>query len=623
MQQNSSTKSRRAFQSHRKSSSIVGRLLLALTAGVLTIASTVVTTAPEAEAALVSQSFADWTFDWEIHQTRNDGLSLNNVTYDGVRIFERISLPTMTVYYDNNACGPYADRIGGYNYSQFHGEQFTYEGKQWLSIGITDTVGQYVITQMFYLSDDGEIDAHIFSRGLQCSVNHIHLPHWRMDFDIAAPGNDQIRRKTNNGMQSLTSEFDRDATDAVDHGWEVHDTASGDYVTIDFDDGSFNAGGVIIPETDYVENRVYGRQYNSNELAWVGGHSAAPYPDIFSLRYNNNQSMSNPVLWYTGYMPHAGSEGSATWHSTGVRMKVHNSNGGGNDPGTIGNRVTDSSGGGVAGVAVDLFTEGRASYLQSATTNSSGNYSFSAPAGCYVVTFVAPSGATFSDGSQYLNRDVCISAGQANNSIDAQLAAAGGAATIGDQVTAQGGAGVSGVNIDLFTANSDGSRNQYLQSTTTNASGNYSFDVPNAGCYVVTFVGSNGTTFVGSNSQWLESPVCVTAGQNDNSIDAVIQTGGGGDVTIGNRVTDSNGGVPNVGVDLFTTNADGTRGSYIRSTTTSTNGWYSFTDGPGCYTVTFIAPNGRTFAATGNGWHNISACLTAGQNNTSIDSVLN
>ncbi len=601
--------------------STVGRMAAGLVVALLTIASTVITTAPEAEAALVSQSFADWTFDWEIHQTRNDGLSLNNVTYDGVKIFERISLPTMTVYYDNNACGPYADRIGGYNYSEFHGEQFTYEGKQWLSIGLTDTVGQYVITQMFYLSDDGEIDAHIFSRGLQCSVNHIHLPHWRMDFDIAGAGNDQIRRKTSTGMQSLTSEFDRNATDAVDHGWEVHDTVTGDYVTVDFDDGSFNAGGTIIPETNYVENRVYGRQYNSNELAWVGGHSAAPYPDIFTLRYNNNQTLTNPVMWYTGYMPHAGSEGAATWHSTGVRMKVHNSNTGGN-PGTIGNRVTDASGAGAPGIAIDLFSEGRASYLQSTTTNANGNYSFSAPAGCYVATFVAPSGNTFAGGGQYLNRDVCIASGQTDNTVDAQLAAVGGAASIGDRVSDESGVGVGGVAIDLFTANPDQSRNQYLQSTSSNSSGTYSFDVPSAGCYVVTFIGSGGTTFVGSNAQWFNRHVCVSNGQTVNTVDATVQGGGGGNATIGNRVTDGGGGASGVSVDLFTMNADGSRGSYLRSTSTNSNGNYSFGVSPGCYTVTFIAPSGRLFSATGNSWHNVSVCLTSGQTDNTVDSAL-
>ena len=44
------------------------------------------------------------------------------------------------------------------------------------------------------------------------------------------------------------------------------------------------------------------------------------------------------------------------------------------------------------------------------------------PAGCYVAVFIAPNGSTFQGGGAYLERFVCVAAGQTDNTIDAVLA---------------------------------------------------------------------------------------------------------------------------------------------------------------------------------------------------------
>jgi hypothetical protein len=40
-----------------------------------------------------------------------EGLALEDVSYQGVSILGKASFPVMRVFYENDACGPYADRL--------------------------------------------------------------------------------------------------------------------------------------------------------------------------------------------------------------------------------------------------------------------------------------------------------------------------------------------------------------------------------------------------------------------------------------------------------------------------------------------------------------------------------
>ena len=161
-----------------------------------------------------ADTFFGWNYDVSVGST--DGLRLSNVSYNGTRIFDRISLPVMNVFYENNRCGPYTDKVGGGRYSGPFGSDFTLNGVRWRSIGITDFIGQYEITMYYYLSENGDFDAHMFSRGIQCNFYHEHLPFWRLDFDLAGAADDQVYRSTGNGSFAVeTTEFSSPATAAV------------------------------------------------------------------------------------------------------------------------------------------------------------------------------------------------------------------------------------------------------------------------------------------------------------------------------------------------------------------------------------------------------------------------
>ena len=108
----------------------------------------------------------------------------------------------------------------------------------------------------------------------------------------------------------------------------------------------------------------------------------------------------------------------------------------------------------------------------SATTDSSGNYTFTeAAGGSYTVT-PSLSGDTFSPASQTFNN---LSANQTQNFTAS--ATTGGTFTISGQVTVSG-SGVSGVTMTLSGSQS--------ATATTDSSGNYTFTEPTGGNYTVT-----------------------------------------------------------------------------------------------------------------------------------------
>ncbi len=294
------------------------RLLPRLILGLLALAAS-----PLAVPAPVTVTWQSWTFDYEV--TSTEGLKLRNVTFQGRTLLASLSFPVMRVFYEDDVCGPYADRLGSTVYpiswandALLAQREFTLDGKQWYEIGIRDEIGNYNLYQVYYLSADGTIDGHIYSKGLQCVVDHVHYADWRMDFDLDGPEDDQILRDAGAGFTPLTTEFDADASTAVNHAWRVRDVTTGLHVDVlpGFDGFSIPDGSTTEPVAGYANHTVFGRLYHSAENAgWTFG------PNV-QVPYNDGEDIDSTdiVLWYEAYLPHSAAEGSGLWHSTGVRM---------------------------------------------------------------------------------------------------------------------------------------------------------------------------------------------------------------------------------------------------------------------------------------------------------------
>ncbi|MEZ4679481.1 MAG: hypothetical protein R2932_35215 [Caldilineaceae bacterium] len=163
---------------------------------------------PQASQPIMAQSTATagvvdwngWAFSYEVSGSY-DGLSLLDVYYNNVSVLHKLSMPVMRVFYDFGICGPYADRLGPEYLAPIAWadnalvvqREFTLDGRTWLELGIRAIIGNYDIYQSYYLSTDGILDSHIFSRGLQCNADHTHYPYWRFDFEVDGTNN-QIRR---------------------------------------------------------------------------------------------------------------------------------------------------------------------------------------------------------------------------------------------------------------------------------------------------------------------------------------------------------------------------------------------------------------------------------------------
>ncbi|MDX9888868.1 MAG: SdrD B-like domain-containing protein [Anaerovoracaceae bacterium] len=323
-----------------------------------------------------------------------------------------------------------------------------------------------------------------------------------------------------------------------------------------------------------------------------------------------------------------------------------------------GNGIQDDASSNISGVTVNLYTSdgttpAKNAYgitISSVNTNSSGLYYFNdLGEGEYIVKFTTPSGYdavtikestgaavdknSDADRNTRKTDEIKLIAGQRNLTIDAGFYKF---SSIGNYVfndrnfnnkQDDGDVPVSGVSVTLYvSAGGVTSPATYwngttVQSTTTNALGEYRFTGLDPGTYVVEFKVSNGDpVFVpyskdpisiddsnivtSSGGTGWTNDVVLASGTTNDTIDAGLRFGRIGDWVWhdenGNGIQDggeagidevtvklymSSGGVLNEAVDAF--------GLSVAAVTTTKGGFYYFNDlGAGDYVVKFITPAG-------------------------------
>jgi serine-aspartate repeat-containing protein C/D/E len=309
--------------------------------------------------------------------------------------------------------------------------------------------------------------------------------------------------------------------------------------------------------------------------------------------------------------------------------------------------IQDSTEAGVSGVTVTLKGAGADGQFNTAddttyttTTDANGKYSFEGVnAGKYTVEFsgvdASKTFTTTDAGSDSLDSDALASgqtgvftltAGQNRTDIDAGLVDNVG--SIGDKVffdangnglQDSGEAGIQGLTVTLTGAGADGvlsTADDTVQSTTTDANGNYLFNNLQAGQYQVNVSGLTSTQAFTSQDQGAQDAVdsdvdgsgntaviTLAAGQNNLDVDAGVVTK---KASLGDTVffdANENGlqdageaGLQGMGVTLTGAGADdqfGTADDTVQTTTTDTNGKYSFNNlNAGQYQVQFTDTTG-------------------------------
>ncbi len=285
------------------------------------------------------------------------------------------------------------------------------------------------------------------------------------------------------------------------------------------------------------------------------------------------------------------------------------------------NGIQDSGEVGVAGVAVRLLQG--VTTIGTTTTDGAGAYQFTGLApGTYTVFFTQPSGynlsptnasgSTTANDSNGLSSSTTLVSGQTDNTLDLGLVAF---ASVGDRVWLDtnangiqdgGESGVSGVTVTLMQGVTT------IGTTTTDASGFYSFTSLTPGTYTVVFTQPTGyglspTNAPGSttanDSNGLSSSVTLAAGQNDLTYDLGLTLGSIGDTIWHdqnfNNTYDAGEGLANVLVTLRWAGADGSFGTgddVVTTQSTDTVGQYLFSGLlPGNYRVT-VATTGNAIS---------------------------
>ncbi|MCL4446338.1 MAG: carboxypeptidase regulatory-like domain-containing protein, partial [Actinobacteria bacterium] len=259
--------------------------------------------------------------------------------------------------------------------------------------------------------------------------------------------------------------------------------------------------------------------------------------------------------------------------------------------GSITGTVTNSSGTGLSGICVGVYSSN--GYDGTTTTGTGGTYSLTGLAtGTYSVEFTGGCGSAgsylnqwYKDASSQASATaISVTAGSTTSGIDASLVVPPGSIT--GTVTNSSGTGVSGVCVDAYTGGSSPTA-----TATTGTGGTYSVTGLAAGSYTVEFSGGCGNvgSYIGqwyndASTQASATRVSVTAGSTTSGVDASLATGG----SITGTVTNSSGlGVSGVcvGVSLSSSSS-----GFAGGATTGTGGTYSVTGlATGSYIVVFYS----------------------------------
>lgn len=299
--------------------------LLSPVLGVMAFIFAAVSFMPPSSAQTGQTIWGAWTIDWIVKD--GAGLNIRDVFYDNERVFWKASHPVIRVKYNNNSCGPYADRINSGNLLKISNcgnkkvcqRSFSSSGKNWLELGVLAKIGQYQIYQAWYFSHDGQIDVRMWGRGLQCNVDHDHHAYWRMDFDIDGAGGDQVFVFDSNrpnegwgpGWHKFTNELNDVKNAATSRKWFVRDNSTSH--------GFWVLPGPSRPADSFSTKDMGVRRYRSSEdEPW-------PFGAWGHLGYLNGESVEERdiIIWYVGHLFHPASAGPNQWEWVGPYLIIH------------------------------------------------------------------------------------------------------------------------------------------------------------------------------------------------------------------------------------------------------------------------------------------------------------
>jgi hypothetical protein len=260
---------------------------------------------------------------------------------------------------------------------------------------------------------------------------------------------------------------------------------------------------------------------------------------------------------------------------------------------------------GLSPITVELLNAS-GTVVATTATNNSGAYSFANETpGTYSVKFIAPTGLAFSPaGTSTTLTDSNVSASGATaavalNSGTTEIVNAGLFApgtisgTVFNDLNADGTQESGDVGLPGQTVNLLNASGTTIATATTGANGGYSFTGVTPGADTVQFVGKSGDTFSTPSSD----AVTVTSGSTSTANAGEYAPGTVSGTVFNDINADGAQETGDAGLSGQTVNLLNASGTTIATTTTGTNGTYSFSNvTPGADTVQFLVKSGDTFS---------------------------
>ena len=272
-----------------------------------------------------STSWGPWKFDWAV--SGGSGLALRNVRFHDRTVLAEASLPAIRVQYAGNVCGPYLDLItwdtlepisncGG----KLCQHTFTSGGKNWLQLMVLAHIGEYDLSQAWFLSDQGDIQPRLSSRGLECPYDHDHHVYWRFDFDVDGALSDQIFvfRSGVPDLEGYGPGWSKYKYEHNDHKnpshnlhWYVRDSVTGR--------GLWLYPGSHDGTSNFFSNKDVGlRRWKLGESNWVFG----PWGHL-GFHQGESVEEKDVVFWYVAHLHHEVEEGAHEFHTAGPHIRLN------------------------------------------------------------------------------------------------------------------------------------------------------------------------------------------------------------------------------------------------------------------------------------------------------------
>ena len=187
-------------------------------------------------------------------------------------------------------------------------------------------------------------------------------------------------------------------------------------------------------------------------------------------------------------------------------------------------------------------------------------------------------------------------------------------ASLTGSATDEAGQVVDGVRIALYEATSNpvdnpvGKRGEWLVGQSPDNAGAFNFSV-DPGCYILAYNAPEGYSWEGGGAI-VDVGTCADDAETTVRAETkfLVKTAVE-DSTFGGWVLLEGVGVDGVKVDAYLATDANARDSFVKTTNTDSTGAFSFSLAEGCYTLTFEAPEGRTFTNDSNFINSPTVCI--------------